>query len=149
MPASRRNIIAAQGPMADKVRDYPWEQTSPGALATWASAQCVAVNMVLTSSFPACLALGPELIMIYNDAFVPILGHKEQPLGHSFSHAWREVWENIGPIAQQAMQGEPTFIEDYELEIQRYGFVETAYFTFCYSPIFDERGRNRPARHRI
>ncbi len=140
MLASRPNIIAAKGPMADKVRDYPWEKTSLGALATWGSAQCVAVNMVLTSSFPACVALGPELIMVYNDAFVPILGHKEQPLGHSFSHAWREAWENIGPIAQRAMQGEPTFIEDYELEIQRYGFVETAYFTFCYSPVFDEKG---------
>lgn len=140
MPSGRSNIIAATGSMADQVRDYPWETTALGALETWGTAQCVAVNMVLTSSFPACLALGPELIMVYNDAFVPILGQKDRPLGHSFSHAWREAWQSIGPIAEEAMRGKSTFIEDYALEIERYGFRETAYFTFCYSPVFDEKG---------
>lgn len=38
------------------------------------------------------------------------------------------------------MRGESTFIEDYALETQRYGLEETAYFTFCYSPVYDEKG---------
>lgn len=140
MQSDSPNIIAASGPMADLVRSFPWESTPLGPLATWASAQCVAVNLVLTSSFPACLALGPDLIMIYNDGFVPILGAKPQALGRSFADTWSEAWDSIGPIADKAMNGQSTFIEDYELKIQRYSLEETAYFTFCYSPVFDEYG---------
>lgn len=43
--------------------------------------------------------------------------------------------EAIGPIADRAFAGETTFIENYELRIDRYGRHETAWFTFSYSPV--------------
>ena len=39
-----------------------------------------------------------------------------------------------------AFAGEPTFIEDFPLVVQRQEAPEQAYFTFCYSPIRDESG---------
>ena len=141
MPSNVTSSIAATGDMADQVRAFPWADTSLGAMPLWGAAQCVAVNMVLTSSFPACLALGSELVMIYNDAFVPILGSKPNALGRSFAEVWSEAWCAIGPIAEKALSGISTFIEDFELEIVRHGFPETAFFTFCYSPVFDEKGK--------
>jgi PAS domain-containing protein len=38
------------------------------------------------------------------------------------------------------MQGESTFIEDYLVRADRRGFIEDSFFTFCYSPLYDERG---------
>ncbi len=54
---------------------------------------------------------------------------------------WNEVWHIIGPMVARAYAGEPTFIEDYALVVQRAGRPEQVYFTFCYSPIRDDDGR--------
>lgn len=53
---------------------------------------------------------------------------------------WSEAWDEIGPIAQRAFNGEATFFEDFPLVVERHGYPEQAYFTFCYSPIRDENG---------
>jgi two-component sensor histidine kinase len=90
---------------------------------------------MLESAFPQALVWGPGLVTLYNDAFQPILGNKPEALGRSFRDVWAEAWEAIGPIAERAFAGEATFIEDYELEIDRYGRRETAWFTFSYSPV--------------
>jgi two-component sensor histidine kinase len=94
----------------------------------------------LNAKFPKCIVWGPKLIMIYNDAFRPILGTKATALGRSFRDVWSEAWAEIGPIADRAYAGEATFIEDFPLVVERYGYPEQAYFTFCYSPIRDENG---------
>ena len=44
-------------------------------------------------------------------------------------------------VVAKAYAGEATFIEDFPLTINRFGHPEEAWFTFCYSPIRDERGR--------
>jgi hypothetical protein len=54
---------------------------------------------------------------------------------------WSEAWSTIGPIAERALAGEPTFIEDFPLVIQRNGYPEQTYFTFSYSPVRDETGK--------
>ncbi|RUW89929.1 sensor histidine kinase [Mesorhizobium sp. M7A.F.Ca.US.010.02.1.1] len=106
----------------------------------WPSALKTVVGITLNAKFPKCIVWGPNLITIHNDAFRPILGTKPPALGRSFRDVWSEVWAEIGPIADRAYAGEATFIEDFPLIIDRYGYPEQAYFTFCYSPIRDEKG---------
>lgn len=133
-------FLAGGGEMAARVRAHDWTATPLGAIADWPAALRVATGMVLSSKFPSCLVWGPELTTIYNDAFVPILGAKPDALGRSFSDIWSEAWTMIGPLAERAYAGEATFIEDFPLEIHRYGRAEMANFTFCYSPVRDEHG---------
>ena len=95
---------------------------------------------MLSSKFPMAVIWGEELVTLYNDAFVPILGTKPPALGRSFRDIWYEAWDVIGPIAQRALAGEAVFVEDFPLLIERRGFAEQANFTFCYSPIRDEAG---------
>ena len=40
----------------------------------------------------------------------------------------------------RAYSGEATFIENFPLQVNRYGEMEQAYFTFCYSPVRNESG---------
>jgi PAS domain S-box-containing protein len=126
--------------MSGRVAAFDWRQTPLGAPETWSPALRVSVELLLGSRFPGCLIWGPALTMIYNDAFELILGEKPSALGRSFADVWSEVWDALSPLVDRAFQGEATFIEDFELEINRHGYAEQAFFTFCYSPVRDERG---------
>lgn len=126
--------------MSEQVRCHDWAATPLGPIQTWTPALRVAVDMLLASHFPSCLAWGPELIMLYNDAFTPLLAGKPQALGCPFSSVWSEVWGEIEPILARAFEGHATFIENFPLVIHRNGMAEQAYFTFCYSPVRDEHG---------
>lgn len=95
---------------------------------------------MLASRFPQAIVWGPDYITIHNDAFLAVLGDKPPAIGRSFRDVWAEVWSDIEPIAKRAYRGESTFIEDFPLTIDRHGFPEQAYFTFCYSPLRDDDG---------
>ncbi len=133
-------FLASGGEMGARVSRHDWSATPLGPITSWPASLRIAASMVLSSRFPSCLVWGPELISIYNDAFVPILGAKPDGLGRPFDEIWREAWSLIGPIAERAYAGEATFIEDYPLVVHRYGRAEMANFTFCYSPVRDENG---------
>ena len=126
--------------MAAKIRAFPWHETPLGAIDTWSVATRIAVDMAVSSRLPICLFLGPDLIAVYNDAYVPLLGRKSESLGEPFRVTWSEAWDAMGPIAQKALAGEATFFQDYPIELDRFGQIETGYFTFSYSPIRDETG---------
>lgn len=121
--------------MRERVRDFDWSATPLGPQAQWPSELRNAVDQILDSSFPQAVIWGPDLTTVYNDAFLPILGDKPEALGHSFADIWNETWDTLAPIAERAYQGEPTYIEDFPLTINRSGYDEKAWFTFCYSPL--------------
>lgn len=129
------------GEMGAAIRAFDWSATPLGAIAQWPAALRIAVGMMVSSRFPKCLVWGADLVTIHNDAFRPLLGDKPPALGRSFSNVWAEVWDEIGPLVAKAFAGEATFIEDFPLTIDRYGYPEATWFTFCYSPIRDESGR--------
>lgn len=126
--------------MAEKVRAFPWDQTPLGAIEKWPAALRITVDAMISSDFPQCLFWGDDLIAIYNDGYVPMLGNRQDALGQPLRVTWRENWEQLRPITQKAMSGEAVYYEDFPLETTRHGQAETAYFTFCYSPIRDENG---------
>jgi two-component sensor histidine kinase len=126
--------------MGAAVANFDWHSTSLGPIDEWPNTLRTAVGIMLSSQFPMALVWGEDLITLYNDAFVPILGTKPAALGRSFRDVWHEAWHAIGPIAARAFAGEAVFIEDFPLIVERRGFPEQAYFTFCYSPIWDEAG---------
>lgn len=135
------DFLAGGGAMGMRIGAHDWAATPLGPIGSWPQSLRTAVNMVLGSRFPACIVWGPGLVSIYNDAFQPILGTKPEALGRPFNEVWSEVWEEVGPVAERALAGEATFIEDLPLTVERNGYPEEAAFTFCYSPVRDEAGR--------
>ena len=127
-------------PMSVKVRNHDWGSTALGPLHLWPASLRIAVDMLLASKFPGCLIWGPQLVTLYNDAFKPILGAKPEALGRGFDEVWSEAWDNIGALVFRTLSGEAIFIENFPLMINRNGSMEQTYFTFCFSPIRDERG---------
>jgi PAS domain-containing protein len=58
----------------------------------------------------------------------------------SFFDVWPDVQDTVEPIIADALAGRGSYFENLEVELRRYGRLEQAWFTFSYSPIFDEGG---------
>ena len=126
--------------MGARVRAFDWRTTPLGPIDGWPAALRIAVDAALSSDFASCLFWGPELIAIYNDGYRTLLGQKPEALGQPFRIIWSEAWDELRPIAERALAGRSTFIEDFRLQTDRHGAPEDAWFTFCYSPVHDEHG---------
>ena len=133
--------LQSYGEMAERIRRHDWDDTPLGPPKQWPDVLKTTVALSLASHFPQAIVWGPDLITVYNDAFLPILGDKPEALGRPFNEVWQEVWSDIGPIMRAAFEGQATFIENFPLVIERGGGPEQAYFTFCYSPIRDPFGK--------
>jgi PAS domain S-box-containing protein len=127
--------------MAKLVETKDWSETSLGARDGWSPSLRLAVGIILAAAFPMALRWGPDFVLIYNDAYRPILGDKHPwALGRPAREAWAEVWAQIEPphLAILGRETPSIFAEDMLLRIQRHGALwEDARFTLGYSPIED------------
>ncbi|MBD2498989.1 hypothetical protein H6G75_32530 [Nostoc sp. FACHB-280] len=137
------DVFAGGGEMGALMRSLDWSQTLLGSASTWAQSLKTAVSIILNSHYPMFIWWGREFANIYNDAYRPILGASKHPqfLGQSAKVCWAEIWDVVGPLADSVLNtGQPTWSENLQLFMDRYGYLEETYFTFSYSPIRDESG---------
>lgn len=135
------HLFLGHSASGQSVRCFDWADNPLGPIGGWSHSLRTMVGAILESAFPQCLLWGPQHISIHNDAFLPILGNKAPAIGRPFHEVWSEAWHRIEPLVTRAYAGEPIFVEDYPLVIERGGRPEQCYFTFCYSPIRDDDGR--------
>jgi hypothetical protein len=85
---------------------------------------------------------GSQLIYIYNDGHIPILGKRHpHALGQPAAQVWVEVWPILASQVEAVMhRGESTWNERAHVVLERDGFPQDAWFTWSYSPIRDETG---------
>ncbi|WP_164704586.1 SpoIIE family protein phosphatase [Blastococcus litoris] len=118
------------------VLEHDWAATSLGPEEQWSPTLRTAVATCLNSRFPMLLMWGPELVMIYNDGYAPILGLRHpDALGERVVDVWPDVWDDIEPAIEEGLAGGAPHFEDRPLVMTRYGFAEECYFTFAYSPV--------------
>ena len=83
--------------MAQRVRAFPWESTAIGPVSEWTESLLATVNMMLAASHPILLLCGPELVLLYNDAFRPSLTNRHpSALGDRGRRFWTDVWPVVG-----------------------------------------------------
>lgn len=133
---------SASPTMSERVETFDWSATQLGAPTGWPRALHTAVDIVTASRQQMFIAWGPKLTFIYNDAYADILGDKHPAaLGQSFREVWSEIWNDINPLIERALNGEATWSENLPLIMERRGFQEDTWWTFSYSPIRDDEGR--------
>jgi hypothetical protein len=105
------------------------------------------VGMMLNSRHPMFLYWGPELVQLYNDAYLPTFGASagegKHPaaMGQRGKDCWPELWHLIGPQIDDVMsRAKASWHEDQLVPVWRNGRVEESYWTYGYSPIFCEDG---------
>ena len=135
--------LGGGGEMGALTRTFDWARTPVGPIDGWPQSLRTALSILLDSRFPMYIAWGPRFVEFYNDAFRPILGTKHpRSLGGSSVDTWAEIWPDfVGPLFNKVRaKGEATYNEDLLVSLNRYGYTEECYFTFCYSPIREESG---------
>jgi PAS domain S-box-containing protein len=147
-PAKRprgRPAFPGGGPAVAALERVRWGATPLGSPDQWPGGLRTAVEVALGSRFPMCLMWGPTHVLIYNDGYLPILGHKHpRAMGRPAREPFAEVWHTVGPLVEHVLRtGEPTWNEDERLLLDRGGGPEEAFFTFSFSPVRD--GGDAPA----
>jgi signal transduction histidine kinase/CheY-like chemotaxis protein len=136
---------AALAPMSEmerRMRRHPWETTAVGPVESWPMSLRLSVRMLLDCRLPMCLAWGEQNLQFFNDAYLSILGNKhEQALGGDARVTWSEIWTLMAPRWERARQGEPVGEDKLALTIERYGYPESCWFNYSYSPVYDESRR--------
>jgi PAS domain S-box-containing protein len=143
-PLTLETIFAGDTAMAARMRAHDWSKTPLGPVATWSQSLRTSVSICLDCAFPIVLWWGPQLAILYNDEYIPVLGSAKHPaaLGQPCAQVWAEIWDVIQPMLAQVMErGEATRSRDLQLQMNREGYLEETYFSFSYSPIYDERGK--------
>ena len=129
------------GAIASLIRTHDWSHSPLGHPDTWPQVLRTVTSLIMNSKFPMFLAWGPQLALLYNDAYVDMLANKHPAsLGRPFQEVWSEIWDDIVPIVEQAMAGQASFHENLPLIMTRKGYQESTWFTFSYSSVYDEHG---------
>ena len=145
--SSMKNIYFLQGggEMGELIRQKDWSETSVGNPETWSQSLRTTLSIILNAKLPMFLFWGPELICFYNDAFRPCLGNDgKHPtiLGNRGEGFWKEIRTDIEPLIEHILSGaEATWNEEQRLLIYKNGKIKEAYWTFSYSPVYDESGK--------
>ena len=142
LPADLAAAVALGGEMGAQFAAFDWAAHPLGPPATWPPEWRSAVAVALTSRFPIVLWLGPQLHIVYNDGYIPMVGQKHPAaLGAPGREVWAEIWDPIGPMLAGVMAtGEATWSDDLMLALVTDGVPRERYFTFTYSPIIAQEG---------
>jgi signal transduction histidine kinase/CheY-like chemotaxis protein len=134
-------FLSGGGEVGALMRAHDWARSPLGDPSGWPQALRTVVSLMLGSAFPMFCAWGKDLAFLYNEAYVPVLGDKHPAaMGAPFREIWSEIWADIGPIGERALQGEGTYWEKLPLLMNRHGYDEQTWFTFSYSPVRDDDG---------
>lgn len=131
--------------MRELIRSIEWSDTSLGHPAEWPQSLKTTLNVLLNAQFPMFLFWGEDLICFYNDAFRLSFdsdGKHPSALGRKGPEAWPEIWLTIKPWLDQVQSvGEAIRVENQLIGFYRNGRIEDIYWTFNYSPVYEESGK--------
>jgi len=132
------------GDLGHLIRKHDWSSTPLGPIPSWPQSLKTAVNLMLNSQHPIWIGWGPDMTFLYNDAYISVLSLAKHPgsLGRPAREVWAEIWHYCGPLAESVFaRGEASYVNDVQLFMSRGEYVEETYYSFSYSPIYDESGK--------
>jgi PAS domain S-box-containing protein len=141
-PENVASFLSLGGETGALMRARDWSTTPFGSPEDWPQSLRSAVSICLGTNYPIAIYWGPELALLYNDAWSDIPGEKHPwALGRPGREVWPEIWDAIGPLFEKVLAtGEGVWQEDQLLPMHRHGYTEECYFNFTFSPIRGENG---------
>jgi hypothetical protein len=137
-------VFAGDGQARAAMRAVNWTTTPLGPVGQWSQALVTAVRNQMSSSSPSCIFWGPELVQIYNEAYLPLLSARPSPAGKPARANWPELWNWMGPRLESVLQtGAAVLAEEQLFQLERHGDPEESYLTLSNSPLNDSDGKVR------
>src|SRR4051794_26715848 len=143
-PPELERIFPGDSEMASRMRAFDWSNSDLGSPESWPHNLRFAISICLTSRFPILLWWGPNLNVLYNDAYIPFLGETKHPraLARPGQQVWSDIWDPIGPMLEGVRStGQAIWSGDFPFFFGRQLPREEVYVRFGFSPILGEDGR--------
>lgn len=136
-----RVLLAEGSCVGALMRSHDWSTSALGEPAAWPQSLQTIAQLMLDSKMPQFAAWGPQLCLLYNDAYLHVLGDKHpNALGAPFKEVWSDIWPDVEPLVIRALAGESLRYENTPFTLHRNGRNETAWFNFSYTPIREADG---------
>src|SRR5581483_8215598 len=84
------DIFSGGGEMGQLMRSLDWSKTPLGPSESWPQSLRTTISICLASRFPLLIWWGPELVMLYNDAYRTLLGSTKHP--QAMGQRGKECW---------------------------------------------------------
>lgn len=122
-------------------RSIDWENTPLGPMRNWSPQLRSNASLVMQDLRPAVGFYGPELIMVYNEPYIELLGGLHPCMGRSAREVLAQVWNDyFEPVIQRNLAGETVDNSHTDIPLMRNGYIEETYFSTRFIPIFDSQG---------
>jgi signal transduction histidine kinase len=136
-----RNWPPGDSQTARLLRGFDWAATGLGPIAAWPQSWRSAVEIMLAAPVPMSLRWGPDGLMLYNDAYIPIAGDKHPAAwGRPFDDVWPEVAEFDRDVMARCLAGESLVFQQQPFVLQRGPMPESVWLNLYYNPVRDEAG---------
>ena len=125
------------GELAALVRGHDWSGSPLGPIDHWPSTLEMLVDTVLRAGTPMALAWGPTGVMVYNDAWRPLLGDRHPAaLGGPADRMLEAIWPGTGVLPQQVRaNGEAITERGLSLDGHPPGTLRKAWFDLVLNPL--------------
>ena len=142
------SLFAGTGDMRARARAFDWERTPLGAVSEWPAALRTGARLMMAAPVATCLWIGESHTLLYNDAYVPILGARHpRALGRSAADVWDELWPDYAvQLNRVRLGGEAEYVDAALLRMERLavGQAEDPWFTFSLHALTDENADGSP-----
>jgi len=130
-------FLQGGGAMGERIRAFDWANHPLGEPEGWPTALGMAMALCLNSSFPTAIYWGPELHILYNDAWSEIPAEKHPwILGKPAREGWADIWEVVEPQFRHVQEtGQGLALYEQMLPMVRGGQVRETWWNYSLTAI--------------
>jgi PAS domain S-box-containing protein len=135
-------FLADGGEAGAMLRARDWSATSLGPVERWPAELRVMLSTVINSPVLGAVLWGPELLMLYNDAYIPSLAERHPAaFGRPVAEVWGDAWAQVSaPFYTCLATGKGFEQRDVELTVTRNGVTEHTHWDFSAAAIRGDDG---------
>nr|WP_308253376.1 ATP-binding protein [Pseudonocardia sp. ICBG601] len=125
-------------PVRDLLATIDWSATPLGARDTWDRELEDTIRFILESRQPLVAWWGPELVVFYNDEFVPHAGLRHPGgFGTPLRDAWPEAFAHLSGVLEEMLGGrrDGIYRRDDRLVLRRWDVPEATWWTYSATPV--------------
>ena len=128
-------------PTLKLINEFDWAANPLGPIPEWPESLKGAVRVIMLASTPMVMMVGPQGILVYNNAYAEFAGTRHPEIfGMPALEAWPEIAEFNAGNLDRGMAGESWTLRDQELVLNRHGQLESGWMDLHYSPLLNDDG---------
>src|SRR5436305_3032138 len=133
---SALNAYAGDLSLEEALLAKDWSATELGQPAMWPQSLRSILALIFASGKPMFVAWGPSRVLLYNDAYVPLLGTKHpDALGQPYFSVWPNAQTELGPLFDRLFGSTVLDLDDISITFDRDDNTPEAHFALSYTPI--------------